>query len=417
MGGATAVVLGRLLEPALYVSGIDPASLAIGVAVLLVGGVIASVVPVRPARRRSIRCARCGRSSDTLAVARVRRYGGDNVLHNLRDAARQLNRRPGLSLVIVAMLAIGIGVTTGIFSLFQQILLRPLPVPEPQRLVNLAPTSIPVFSYPMFRDLEARQDVFTGLATYDEIPSNLGYEGLVSAGDAMAVSASYFEVLGLEPALGRLIGAGDEPALDEARVAVLSHEYWRGSLGGNPGVMGRTITVNGEALTIVGVAPAEFTGTEFASAPQVFVPLTLRFLLRDMPRNQAQNRFAFGLNVFGRLRPDIDVDQASARINALHSGIITELSHRPTAASAENDRARARRTGPANRNSRDRGATAHAAVRLDSSSCCSSFAATSPTCCWRAAPRVPTRWRFAAPSARTGVSSCRSCWPKQRCWR
>jgi hypothetical protein len=97
-----------------------------------------------------------------------------------------LNRRPGLSLVIVAILGIGIGVTTGIFSLFQQILLRPLPVPEPQRLVNLSPEPIPVFSYAMFRDLEARQDVFTGLATYDEIPSNLGLEGRVTSGTAMA---------------------------------------------------------------------------------------------------------------------------------------------------------------------------------------------------------------------------------------
>ena len=110
------------------------------------------------------------------------------MLTDLRNAVRQLNRRPGLSLVIIAILAIGIGVTTGVFSLFQQILLRPLPVPEPHRLVNLAPSSIPVFSYPMFRDLEARQDVFTGLATYDEIPSNLEYGGVARAGTSMAVS-------------------------------------------------------------------------------------------------------------------------------------------------------------------------------------------------------------------------------------
>jgi predicted permease len=256
------------------------------------------------------------------------------MLMNFTTALRQLNRRPGLSLVIVAILAIGIGVTTGVFSLFQQILLRPLPVPEPHRLVNLAPTGIPVFSYAMFRDLEAQQDVFTGLATYDEIPSNVGYGRLVRAGTSMAVSAGYFEVLGLKPALGRLIGAGDEPALDEARIAVLGHSYWRGSLGGDPAVLGRTLTVNGQALTIVGVAPANFSGTEFASAPQVFVPLTLRFLLRNMPRHQAQNRFAFGFNVFGRLRPGVELVQAEASINALHSGIVAELE--PTAADAAN---------------------------------------------------------------------------------
>ena len=251
------------------------------------------------------------------------------MLNHLRDAVRQLNRQPGLSLVIVAILGIGIGVTTGVFSLFQQILLRPLPVPEPHRLVNLSVEPRPVFSYAMFRDLEAQQDVFTGLATYDEIPSNLGLEGRVTSGTAMAVSGSYFQVLGLKPALGRLIGAGDEPALDEARVAVLSHEYWHGSFGGDPAVLGRAITVNGQALTIVGVAPAGFSATEFAARPQVFVPLTLRFLLRDMPRNQAQNRFAFGFSVFGRLGPGIELTQAAASINALHSAIIAELEAPP----------------------------------------------------------------------------------------
>jgi putative ABC transport system permease protein len=256
------------------------------------------------------------------------------MLNNLRDAVRQLNRRPGLSIVIIAILGIGIGVTTGVFSLFQQILLRPLPVPEPERLVNLAPEPVPVFSYPMFRDLEARQDVFTGLATYDEIPSNVAYQGVARAGTSMAVSGRYFEVLGLEPALGRLIGSADEPALDDARVAVLSYAYWRNSLGGDPAVVGRTLTVNGEALTIVGVAPAVFSGTEFASSPQVFVPLTLRFLLRAMPRNQAQNRFAFGFNVFGRLRPGVELAQAAASINTLHSAIVAELE--PTPAGAAN---------------------------------------------------------------------------------
>jgi predicted permease len=248
------------------------------------------------------------------------------MLNNVRDAIRQLNRRPGLSLVIITILAIGIGVTTGVFSLFQQILLRPLPVPEPERLVNLSPDPIPVFSYAMFRDLEAQQDVFAGIATYDEIPANLRYESLVTSGTSLAVSGSYFDVLQLRPALGRLIGTVDEPALDEALVAVLSHEYWRGSLGGDPAVVGRTISINGKVLTIIGVAPAGFAGTQFASRPQVFVPLTLAFLLRDMPRNQAQNRGAFfGMNAFARLRPDIDVEQASARINALHSQIIAEV--------------------------------------------------------------------------------------------
>jgi predicted permease len=243
----------------------------------------------------------------------------------LRDATRSLQRRPGVAIVIVAILAVGIGVTTSVFSLFHQVLIRPLPVAEPEQLVTLAPAPMPVFSYPMFRDLEARQDVFAGLAAYDEIPANLVYEGRARSGASLAVSGGYFETLGLRAALGRLIGPQDEPALDESRVAVLSHAYWRTELGGDPGIIGRTLIVNGEALTIVGVAPAGFTGTVFGSQPQVFVPLTLGFMLRDFPRNQAENRFAFNYRIFARLGSGIGVEQATAAINALHSGIIADV--------------------------------------------------------------------------------------------
>jgi predicted permease len=249
-------------------------------------------------------------------------------MRNLSNAVRQLTRRPGLPAVIIAILAIGIGVTTGIFSLFHQLLLKPLPVPEPDRLVNLAPTPIPSFSYPMFRDLEARQDVFTGLAAYDDIPANLSYETRTRAGSAMAVSGQYFEVLGVQAALGRLLGPQDEPSLDEARVAVLSHDYWQRDLQGDGSVLGATLTVNGQSLTIVGVAPAGLSSTVLGVRPQAFVPLTLEFMLRGIPppeaQDAAQNRGGFSLVAFGRLRPGVEIEQAEAAIDALHAGIIEE---------------------------------------------------------------------------------------------
>jgi predicted permease len=205
------------------------------------------------------------------------------------------------------------------------VLIRPLPVHEPERLVNLSSAPRPVFSYPMFRDLEAQQNAFAGFATYDEIPANLVYEGQPRSGASLAVSGGYFETLGLQAALGRLIGPQDDQVLDESRVAVLSYGYWRDEFAGDSGVIGRTLTVNGEPLTIVGVAPAGFSGTVFGSRPQVFVPLTLRFMLRDMPRTQAQNRFAFGYPIFARLRPDVSTEQTQAAINTLHSGISAEV--------------------------------------------------------------------------------------------
>ena len=244
---------------------------------------------------------------------------------DLRDAIRRLRRRPGVAIVIIAILAVGIGVTTSVFSLFHQVLIRSLPVAEPERLVNLAPAPIPAFSYPMLRDLEARQDVFVALGAYDEIPTNLVYDTHPRSGTSLAVSGGYFEALGLEAALGRLIGPQDNQALDESRVAVLSYGYWRNELGGDASAIGRTLVVNGEALTIVGVAPAGFTGTVFGSRPQAFVPLALSFMLRNFPRVMAQNRFAFNYAIFARLKPDIEMEQAQAAIVALHSGIIAEL--------------------------------------------------------------------------------------------
>ena len=239
-------------------------------------------------------------------------------MRNLTNAARQLTRRPGLPAVIVAILAIGIGVTTGIFSLFHQLLLKPLPVPEPDRLVNIVPSPSPVFNYAVFRQLEARQEVLTGLAAYDDIDANLSYETRVRAGSALAVSGQYFDVLGLQPALGRLLGPQDEPALGESQVAVVSHDYWRSELGEDAGVVGRTLTVNGHVLTIVGVAPAGFSGTVLELRPQLFVPLTLEFLLRNIPTGEAR----FSLNAFGRLQSGVSSEQAAAAIDALHSAIV-----------------------------------------------------------------------------------------------
>jgi predicted permease len=243
----------------------------------------------------------------------------------LRGAVRQLARRPALPVVIIAMLAIGIGVTTGIFSLFHQLLIKPLPVPEPDGLVNVAPSPIPVLSYPMFRDLEARQDVLTGLAAFNLVEANLSYETQLRSGMAMTVSGQYFDVLGLLPALGRLIGPQDEPALAESRVAVLSHDYWQRDLGGDPSVVGRVLTVNGRGLTIIGVAPPGFSGTVLGARPQAFVPLSLEFMLRNLRSGEEANRFGFSLLAFGRLQPGVEIEQAEAALDALHAAIVADF--------------------------------------------------------------------------------------------
>ncbi len=276
------------------------------------------VVLRAPQHRFSARSPRASRGATREGMA-----GG--IARNLTNARRQLMRRPALPVVIIAMLAIGIGVTTGIFSLFHQLLIQPLPVPDPNGLVNVAPSPIPVLSYPMFRDLEARQDVLTGLAAFNLIEANLSYGTQLRSGMAMTVSGQYFDLLGLVPALGRLIGPQDEPALAESRVAVLSHGYWQRDLGGDPSVVGRMLTVNGRGLTIIGVAPPGFSGTVLGARPQAFVPLTLEFMLRNLRRGEEGNRFGFSLLAFGRLQPGVEIEQAEAALDALHAAIVADF--------------------------------------------------------------------------------------------
>src|SRR5687768_3393030 len=211
----------------------------------------------------------------------------------IRQAIRTLLGTPFVTAVAIISLALGIGANTAIFSLFEQMLLRRLPVREPETLVNLsAPGPKPgshacglaggcevVFSYPMFRDLEQRQSVFTGLAAHRLFTANLAFENQTLNGEGMMVSGSYFPVLNIHPAVGRLLGPADDQTIGAHFVAVLSHEYWQTHLDGEPGVIGRTMVINGHHLTVVGVTPPGFEGTTLGSRPHVYVPITMRGLL------------------------------------------------------------------------------------------------------------------------------------------
>jgi len=212
------------------------------------------------------------------------------AMTSLRFALRTLFKAPFVTTIAVVSLALGIGANTAIFSLFNQMLLRPLPVQSPERLVNLsAPGPKPgsqscsqagsceeVFSYAMFRDLERDARVFSGLAAHRSFGTNLSYEGQTLNGEGMLVSGSYFPTLGLAPALGRLLGPGDDGAVGESSVVVLSHAYWVARFAADASVLNRSIIANGRSLTIVGVAPEGFTSTTLGSNPEIFVPITMR---------------------------------------------------------------------------------------------------------------------------------------------
>jgi predicted permease len=261
-------------------------------------------------------------------------------MSHLKQAFRQLGLRPGLSLSVIAMLALGIGATTAMFSLFHQILVHPLPVPEPEQLVNLASPGQKygpnwggesvidgeaTFTLEMFRDLEAQQNVFTGIAAHADFRVNLATGAGTIAGRGTLVSGSYFEVLGLAPALGRLITPQDEPRIDESPVVVLSHEYWQSQFGGDRSVIGRKLRVNGQELEIIGVAPAGFSGTALGWRPQVFVPVTLRWLLQPTMGRDYGSRRTYWLYLFARLVPAVTAERAAAELNALYGAILRDV--------------------------------------------------------------------------------------------
>jgi predicted permease len=256
----------------------------------------------------------------------------------LKLAVRTLAKSPFVTAVAVLSLALGIGANAAIFSLLEQILLRSLPVAEPEGLVNLsAPGPKPgstscgqagscedVFSYPMFRDLEREGAGFAGIAAHRSFGANLSIDGRTLSGEAMLVSGSYFSVLGVQPALGRLIGPGDDEVVGAHPVAVLSHRYWQDELGSAPSILGRTLVVNGEPLTIIGVAPRGFDGTTLGIRPHVFVPVTMTSRL--IPGwDRFHNRRAYFFYLFARLGPGTTIERATAEANTLYASIINEV--------------------------------------------------------------------------------------------
>ncbi len=260
-------------------------------------------------------------------------------MSNVRLAFRTLIKTPLVTLVAIASLGMGIGANAAIFSLFDQVLLRPLPAPEPDRLVNLsAPGPKPgsqscnqagscddVFSYPMFRDLERVQPVFTTIAAHRVFSANLAYSGVTMNGDGMLVSGSYFPVLELRPAIGRLLTPDDDRAVGESHVVVLSYAYWQARFASDPSVLNQTMIINGQTMTIVGVAPRGFSGTTLGSRPQVFVPITMRALMEPAFALQWTERRTYWAYLFARLRPGVSLAEAQAAIDPLYHGIIESV--------------------------------------------------------------------------------------------
>ena len=259
-------------------------------------------------------------------------------MRNLRLAFRTLFKTPFVTVVAILSLALGIGANAAIYSLFNELLRAPLPVPHPEQLVNLggnrpSPGSHQcglagdcqwVFSYRMFRDLEAQPGPFSGVAGHVAFYPNVAFRGNTVNTTAELVSGSYFPVLGVRPALGRLFGVEDDKTIGAHPIVVLSHEYWKSQLGGDPAVVGQIITVNGRQLTIVGVSAPGFEGTTTGMKPALFVPLSMRGAMSP-GFNGFEDRRRYWIYLFARLRPGVTIEQASMQENVAYHRIINDI--------------------------------------------------------------------------------------------
>ena len=260
----------------------------------------------------------------TLAQERSREMWGWNLAEtlwqDLRYGLRMLAKNPGFTAVVVLTLALGIGANTAIFSLLDTVLLRMLPVRQPEQLFFLdnvgarGPNGAP--PYPCFERFRDESHSFSGMAAFSGDVSKLSIDGHFEQALVQYASDSYFEVLGVKPAMGRLLAPGDE-RLDPP-AAVISYAYWQRRFGGSPGVLGKTIQLETRPLTIVGVTPPEFFGLQVGHPVDITVPITLK------GARQLHDSGAWWLDIIGRLKPDISPEQARAEIDVVYQNFMSE---------------------------------------------------------------------------------------------
>src|SRR5262249_15018971 len=228
--------------------------------------------------------------------------------------------------VAVLSLAIGIGANTAIFSLVDKLLIRKLPVEEPDRLAIVSASRgagvSTMSNYPDFIDYRDRNEVFDGLVAYSQRAMTLSEGGRAERIQGLIVSGNYFTVLGVRPALGRGFVPEEDKTAGTHPVVVVSYGLWQRRFGADPGLMGKVANVNSYPFTVIGVAPAEFAGTIAGSPPDVYVPVMMMaqfatgnpFDLLFGPRARTSSG---GLQRLGRLKPGVSREQAAAAMTTL----------------------------------------------------------------------------------------------------
>ena len=248
----------------------------------------------------------------------------ETLWQDVRYAVRTLSKTPGFALIIIISIALGIGANATVFSIANGLLWGVLPVRSPGRLVAFAEGE--TLSYPDFIDYrDQTTQVFEGgvCAHFPLVPASIGGKGEPERIWGQLVSGNYFSVVGVTPTLGRGIVPDEDKVLGRDAVVVLSHSLWQRRFGSDPGILGRTVMLNGQKYTVVGVTPAGFTGTDRGFITEFFVPLAMTEqimpdLAKDQPRSKRDDQWVI-LNA--RLRPGVSRAQAAAAVNVVKKRI------------------------------------------------------------------------------------------------
>lgn len=262
-----------------------------------------------------------------------------SVLQDIHYALRQLRKASGFTVTVVLTLALGIGANAAIFTLFDQVLLRSLPVQKPQELVRFewsgsfsgSASSFGgdisnYFSYPMYLDLRDKNQVFSGMLA--AIRTNLGvsWRNQSENQDAELVSGNYFQLLGLHSAAGRLFTPQDDTQKGANPVVVLSNRYWQRRFAASPDIVGQNILINGHTFSVIGVAPVGFDSAIGGYRPSIFVPLSMELeaIPWRAPMDDFNNRRSVWLTLAARLKPGVTAAQAEASLAPLWHGLRLE---------------------------------------------------------------------------------------------
>jgi predicted permease len=266
----------------------------------------------------------------------------NTLLQDIRYALRQLRKSPAFTLTVIVTLALGIGANAAVFTLFDQVLLRMLPVEKPKELVRFEWTGgfsgsmssfggetkdhHNYFSYPMYKDLRDQNQVFAGLIAADKTQVGVSWRNQAESEDAEVVTGNYFQMLGLKPALGRLLTQQDDTAKNANPVLVLSYGYWKRRFGAAQDVAGQTLLINGHTFTILGVAPENFDSAIGGYKPVVFIPISMVEIAMPWmaPRDDLNNHQSAWLTMVARLKPGISMTQAEASMGPLWHSLRTD---------------------------------------------------------------------------------------------